>query len=333
MSVKLSVVVPVHDGASQLAECLSALGRADFTDYECIVVDDGSSQDIRSVAERHGARFLRIDRCGGPAAARNRGAAEAHGEILVFFDADVCPHADALGRFEHHLRQHPTCTAVIGSYDDQPRDPHFVSQYKNLFHHYVHQTSHTQAWTFWTGCGAIRRDVFLAAGGFDESYRRPSIEDIELGFRLNAGGHRVDLDPGIQVTHLKRWTLATLVRTDIFDRGVPWLHLMLRQRTMPSDLNVKASDRLCVALTWVLLPLAAVALFAAPPLRLLTTGAVIVAAAALVILNLDLYRFFARQRGIVFACCALPLHWLYYAYCGLAVAIVLPAYLRNRVAR
>jgi hypothetical protein len=256
----------------------------------------------------------------------------ARGEVLVFIDADVRLHPDALGRMAAHLRRHPSAAALIGSYDDAPAEPHFVSQFKNLFHHYVHQSSRREAWTFWTGCGAVRRQEFLAAGGFDESYARPSIEDIDLGFRLRARGLRIDLDPEVQVTHLKRWTLAGLVRTDVCDRGVPWLLLMLRHRTMPADLNLRRAHRASVALAWAALLLVAAALGGPAGWRAAAGTLAALCAAALVLLNLDLYRFFVRKRGLAFALRALPLHWLYYAYCGLAVAIALPLHLWHKAA-
>jgi glycosyltransferase involved in cell wall biosynthesis len=330
--VAVSVVIPVHDGTRDLALCLEALGRSESVETECIIVDDASTEDVRTLAERHGARYLRLDRQGGPARARNRGAEIARGDILMFFDADVCVRPDTVALLERRLRQHPEVSAVIGSYDDRPRDPHFISQYKNLFHHYVHQHSRSEASTFWSGCGAIRRSVLLAVGGFDERYARPSIEDIELGARLCGRGERIELDPAIQVTHLKRWTLRSLVRTDVCDRAVPWLLLLLRQRNMPADLNLRVAHRLSVGLA-CLLPLCLVAaLSTSGALRLIAVVSLAASAAALLLLNLDLYRFFARKRGVAFAVNALPLHWLYYAYCGFAFAIALPLHLWHKTA-
>ena len=325
---QLSVIVPVYNGARFLAPCLESLAASELSGHECIVVDDGSTDDSVRVAGEHGATVVRLEQRGGPARARNRGAETAQGDILVFLDADVCVHPDTLARVAAHFENDPAVGAVIGSYDDHPADPGFISQYKNLFHHYVHQTSRSEAWTFWAGCGAIRREAFHALHGFDESYKRPCVEDIELGSRLRAAGYRIDLNRAIQVTHLKRWTFWSLLRTDVFDRGVPWFRLMLRTRTMPPDLNVTIAHRLSVALVFALLLLsggmAAAQLTAfrhAPAITVLAPLALLAIAGLLFRLNADLYRFFRRQRGLLFAARAVPLHWLYYVYCGAAVLL------------
>jgi len=324
-AMKISVIIPVHNGAATLSRCLGALRQSTFHDYECIVVDDASTDDSVSVARGLNASVVTLDRRGGPARARNHGAARAHGEILVFLDSDVCVHADTLQRLDDYLGQHSQTVAVFGSYDDTPADPHFVSQYKNLLHHYVHHRSRRDAWTFWAGCGAMRRDVFLQAGGFDESYTRPSVEDIELGLRLRTHKRHIGLDPAIQVTHLKRWTMSSLLRADLFDRAIPWLLLMLRHRVVRHDLNVTVQDRASVVLVWIMM-LTGAAMLVARSVSL-SLGAVLIACAvALGILNFAVYRFFTRTRGAWFAVRAVPLHWLYFWYCGLAAPIALSMY-------
>jgi GT2 family glycosyltransferase len=195
----------------------------------------------------------------GPAAARNRGASIASGEILLFLDSDVCVHSDTLGRIASAFRMDPSMAALIGSYDDDPDAKDFISQYRNLMHHFVHQTGRESASTFWSGCGAVWRHVFHDISGFDESYDRPAIEDIELGYRLLKSGHRVLLDHDLTVKHLKRWTFWDLVRTDICARGIPWTELILRDRHMPNDLNLQLSQRVSVALAFLLVAMAAAA--------------------------------------------------------------------------
>lgn len=84
---------------------------------------------------------------------------------------------------------------MIGSYDDTPSQPNPCSQFKNLFHHYVHQKGPEIVSSFWSGCGAIGQ-AFNAVGGFDAEYswREPMIEDIHLGYELGKSGLRIGIE-------------------------------------------------------------------------------------------------------------------------------------------
>jgi glycosyltransferase involved in cell wall biosynthesis len=214
-------------------------------------VDDGSTDETRVIAEQAGARVLASNGNKGPAHARNLGAREAKGDVLFFIDADVCIRPDTLSRISATFDD-SGIDAVIGSYDDTPHEQDVLSMYRNLMHRYVHQNSKREARTFWSGCGAIRRSVFLEHNGFDEGYGRPAIEDIELGYRLSSNGHKILLDHELEVKHLKRWTFLNLVKTDVFDRAIPWTELILRDGRIPNDLNVQTSQRLSVGLAFLL---------------------------------------------------------------------------------
>jgi glycosyltransferase involved in cell wall biosynthesis len=257
MPVAISVIVPVHNSAGFLRKCLEDLDRSTFRDFECIVVDDGSTDDSAEVAKKAGATVCTTDRRRGPAHARNIGAKVAQGGVLFFIDADVCVSSNTLERVYANFEQDPELTAVIGSYDDLPESQDFVSLYKNLMHSYVHHNSRREACTFWSGCGAIRKSTFQEFSGFDESYERPAIEDIELGYRLTAAHKKMLLDTSILVKHMKRWSFFGLVKTDILDRGIPWTELILRDRLLPNDLNLQLSQRVSVALVFLLFLIAA----------------------------------------------------------------------------
>jgi hypothetical protein len=205
--------------------------------------------------------------------------------------------------------------AVIGTYDDAPVEPDFLSQYRNLFHHYTHCKSAGQVMTFWSGCGAMRREVFIKYGGFDEQrYRCPAIEDIELGTWIAADGGRIVLDQTIQCKHLKRWPFSNMVKTDICRRGTPWIDLMLRSSKAVKTLNVTGSQRLSVGLVFSACALVVLAIWW--PLVLIGTTAAII---AVTLVNIDLYRFFASRRGLWFATKSVLLHWLYFGCCGISV--------------
>jgi glycosyltransferase involved in cell wall biosynthesis len=319
---QISVVIPVRNDPDHLPKCLQAIIGSTHSNYECIVVDDGSSDDTPEVARQFPAKVLSLTESHGPAFARNHGAATASGEILFFIDADIVVYPDTLAKVEAAFSTHPEIDALIGSYDDDPDDPSFISQYKNLFHHYVHQNSNERACTFWSGCGAIRRKAFMEYGGFNVSYGRPAIEDIELGFRLNRDGHKIILQKHIQVKHLKRWTFWGLLKTDILDRGIPWTLIMLRDRNFPKDLNLRVSQRVSVALAYLLLLSSLLAIIR--PILLISPLLILL---AIVLINLKLYKFFFRKRGVVFAIKVIPMHILYYLYSGLSIVFGTIAYL------
>ncbi len=236
------MIVPVRDAAAFLERTLPPLIASLPEGAELIVSDDASDDASAAVARTHGARVVSHPTATGPAAARNRGANAALGAILVFLDADVRVHTDTLARLLGAFRD-PAIVAAFGSYDATPEARSWISLYKNLAHHFVHQRSSGEASTFWAGCGAIRASVFRALGGFDEAYRRPSIEDVELGYRLRARGHRTRLLPTAQVTHLKEWSLVSWLRADFADRAVPWARLLREGRGLPCELNFTGLDR------------------------------------------------------------------------------------------
>jgi glycosyltransferase involved in cell wall biosynthesis len=318
----MSVIVPVYQGARVLPRCLAALRASDMPErsWELIVVDDASTDATALVAAEFADAVVRLpDRPRGPAYARNRGVELARGEIVVFIDADVCVHTDTLRRFTGVFAHEPDVSAVFGAYDTAPEAPQLVSQYRNLLHHFVHWQSAGEAETFWGGCGAIRRDVFLEAGRYDEwSYSRPQIEDVELGHRVRALGHKIVLRPEIQCTHLKRWTFRSVVTGDFRDRGVPWTRMLIQQglATKARTLNLRTVEKLNTILVLVsLLLLAAMVVFREWNLAWWAGGTF----GAVLVLNQALYRFFVKTRGVLFALAVIPLHTLYYITNGFAV--------------
>ncbi len=321
----VAVVVPVGGAAPAWARCARSLSRLDPKPAEILAVIDGADAGLAATAASAGATVVTREARGGPAAARNSGAREARGEILLFIDADVEVPPDLVARVAGLFDADGRTAAVMGSYDDDPGDPGFLSRYRNLLHHFVHQTGRERASTFWAGCGAVRRQAFLEVGGFDEGYPIPSIEDIELGSRLLRAGHPIRLVKELQVKHLKRWRLADMLATDLLRRAVPWTRLMLRQGRMVNDLNVKTRDRFSVLLAFlplITLPLA----WRWPILLAVGAGAIIL----LVALNAGLFRFFLRRRGALFALGAVPMYWVYLLICGLGFALGLIGHLLDR---
>lgn len=294
----LAVVVPATDRPPALERCLAALRRGSRTPDDLIVLSEPAGT--------------------GPAAARNLGAALCAADVLVFVDSDVEVHADALARIARRFAEDPELTALFGAYDDDPADPDLASRYRNLLHHHVHAGAAGEAETFWAGLGAVRRQAFEAAGGFDaERFPQASVEDVELGMRLRRDGARIVLDPAIRGRHLKRWTVASMVRTDFARRGVPWARLLLRDGAGSTALNLSRWRRLSAASSVALLG----ALAARRP-RL--AAATLVANLAL---DRDLYALLARRGGPRLLLAGIGLHQLHQltAVASVPAALVLHA--------
>jgi cellulose synthase/poly-beta-1,6-N-acetylglucosamine synthase-like glycosyltransferase len=330
--LQLSVIVPVHNGAAQLDSVLGALRSSDLPEssWELIVVDDGSADATAAIAARYATRVIRLDApAHGPAFARNAGSAAAQAEFLAFIDGDVCVHPDTLRRLLEALVEDPAVDAVFGAYDTAPAAAGTVSQYRNLVHHYVHARRAGDADTFWAGCGAVRRRAFERAGGFDAlRYPRPQIEDIALGYKLRARGGRILLRPDIQATHLKRWTLRTMVVSDVLDRGVPWARLLLERRTVGNgSLNVRPEERLLTAVTALGAAALVVAPFVGGPWLF---GVAVAALATVVAANARLFAWFARVRGVGFAVRVIPLRVLYYLLNAVSLGIALTQHVTAR---
>jgi glycosyltransferase involved in cell wall biosynthesis len=306
----VSVIVPVYNGGKFLDRCLDAINASSHKSYELIVVDDCSTDNSVEISHQKGASVLHMPQQSGPAAARNLGAQHARGDVLFFVDADVVVRGDSTARVAASFEDNPGLAAVFGSYDDEPAEENFLSQYKNMFHHFVHQQSSTEAETFWAGCGAIDRRIFAAVGGFDGNrYRKPSIEDIELGYRIRQQGHRILLDKHLLVKHLKQWRFGSLLRADILCRAVPWTRLILEREQQVNDLNLKTSDRVSAVLAGLLVASLPASLFNT---KFLYLAAVL--APAIVLLNLDFYRFFLRRKGLIFVARTYFMHIFYYLY-------------------
>lgn len=314
-----SIIVPVRAVNEAFLTCLYSLYDLDPAPLEILLVLDGCSDGVPGPKEGNGnllVRAIRLPRTGGPARARNQGAAGARGDVLFFLDADVEVSPDAVKRIHRVFQENDPPDALFGCYDDEPEKPDLTSRFRNLLHHYTHLKSHEEASTFWAGCGAVRRDVFLDLGGFDEHYARPSIEDIELGYRLKRRGFRIRLVKDLRVKHLKHWGFFQMLRTDLFDRAVPWTRLILRDRRFVNDLNLRTSNRISVAAMGILTVTAIAALWV-PSLALGAVAALLVLTA----LNAPLLRFFLLKRGWGFMIRTAPLLGVYYLCCGLGFSI------------
>jgi hypothetical protein len=298
----ISVVIPATDGRQTLARCLAALHDALDAPEEVILVDQPAAL--------------------GPAAARNQGARRATGDVLVFLDSDVEVHRDAFRRIRAAFDNDPELGAVFGAYDDDPHPGGVVSDFRNLLHHHVHHSSPGPATTFWAGLGAIRRETFLEARGFDERrFPHPSVEDIELGMRLVAMGQTIRLDPAISGRHLKRWTFGSMVHADLTRRGIPWMTLVLERGPGSGALNLSWRHRASA--------LASVTLVAGLAARRPAVAAS--SLSVILLLNRSFYGLLARRGGPRLAAAGVALHVTHHLVSAVAVPLAVAGHVGRRL--
>jgi glycosyltransferase involved in cell wall biosynthesis len=207
---RVSVVVPVRNARDDLARCLDSLARqsAPPDSFEVIVVDDGSDDGTPDVAARRGARVLSQERRGA-AAARNRGAREARGEVVLYLDADCVADTAWLAELSRPLLAAARLGGAVGRYESDQRAPVARFVQLDLEGRYKRMRSRDRIDFLNSGNCGLRREL-LARYPFDENFQR--LEDVELSFRLTADGHAIIFVPEARAWHRHPETVGALVR-------------------------------------------------------------------------------------------------------------------------
>lgn len=317
----VAVIIPAYNAVATLPGCLDAINAMSWKADELILFSDGSTDETDDMARAAGARVIRNDgRPKGPGHGRNEAAKAATSDLLLFVDADVVISPTALEQLVADMQANGA-KAAFGSYDDAPWSQRVTSLYANLRHHFVHQQGKREAKTFWSGLGLIDRKVFLDAGGFDvEMFKHPSIEDIELGARVVAAGHRIRLVPEALCKHWKDWSLWRVWHTDVVRRALPWSRLIVDGKTGEADLNISHVERFKSLLALLIVAgLFGIGLAAlvVPSLVQPVAIACAVLAVLYIWLNRAFFGFLARRLGFFRSLGAMAMHFCYHIYAPL----------------
>lgn len=206
------MIIPAWNAGKTIARCLDGISRQSLPPLETIVVDDGSHDDTPEIAASMGVRVLRLSRNEGPARARNRGAEAARGEAVLFLDADVVIPEDLVEKVARHMDR-DSVAAVQTLYTPDCPGEGLVTRYQNFYyHHSLYRVSHERAAVFATWCAAVRREVFLGLGGFNECIPEPTVEDEELGYAIVDSGGSIIMDRSLQVVHLAEYSFSGFTR-------------------------------------------------------------------------------------------------------------------------
>ncbi len=242
---KFSVIIPARDAEATIADCLGALlhqqGLTHGSDYEIILVDDGSQDKTAQIAEELGVKVIRQPNA-GPAAARNTGVEHALGDLVCFTDADCIPTPDWLSQMVAPFNN-PDVIGVKGAYlcREKKPVPRFVQQ--EFEYKYQALAKLPKIDFIDTYSAAYRKSIFLENGGFDPRFPVPSVEDQEFSFRLARKGYHLAFQPAAHVYHSHDLTLWQYIRRK-WGIGY-WKAFMLRwlpEKTL-SDSYTPASQR------------------------------------------------------------------------------------------
>jgi lipopolysaccharide/colanic/teichoic acid biosynthesis glycosyltransferase/glycosyltransferase involved in cell wall biosynthesis len=203
----ISVIIPAHNAAATITECLEALARQTLPcdQYEVIVVDDGSVDETAELVRATPVKLICHERSRGAAAARNSGLRAAQGSIICFTDADCAPAPDWIAQIAAPLCQDPETIGSKGVYGSHQRQ--LVARFVQIEYEDKYDLLHGQEQIDFidTYSAAYRRDVLLANNGFDENVFY--VEDQELSFRLAARGYKMVFQPQARVYHRHSDTL------------------------------------------------------------------------------------------------------------------------------
>lgn len=247
----VSVVIPAHGRPRQLADCLAALGRQSLPHdaFEVVVVDDGSPAPLDvAVAVPPGSLQLRIVRQAnaGPAAARNRGVAEARGPLVAFTDDDCLPEPEWLAALLAVERRFPGALVGGSTINGLPGELFASASQLIIDLVYDHFNADPADAYFLTSNNVLcSREAYQSIGGFDASFPRAGAEDRDFCDRWRTAGRRLVWAPEARIEHRHSQSLRKFLDLHYrYGRGAHRYQAMRRSRgtgTMREDLSFHAT--------------------------------------------------------------------------------------------
>ncbi|PIU17946.1 MAG: hypothetical protein COT18_11580 [Elusimicrobia bacterium CG08_land_8_20_14_0_20_59_10] len=231
----ISIIIPAFNAEKTISKTLKSVLASSFLDFELIVVDDGSTDNTQNAVSGFTVRLIKLGSRSGCAFARNAGAKEARGEVLLFLDSDVCVRGDTVQKMLETLRE-SRADAAVAIYSQESLDQGFFQSFKAL-HNYSYSkfpepqiSEHT---VFSTFCAMIRKDLFMELGGFDITYKSNDVEDYELGYRIVDRGYKLVRNKAIEVDHHFPGFLRSIKL--YYRRTYFWTELFLKRKKFDPD--------------------------------------------------------------------------------------------------
>lgn len=324
--MSISIIIPNYNSSKTLKDCLEAIFKWNNDNYEVILVDDASNDNFLEIVERFPVKIIGLKENRGAAFARNRGSEVAKGEILLFIDSDIVIQKNTLPLILKSFEENKEIAAVTGFFLKEHRNKNLISQYDNLFIHFLYTQLPKYTLTPYTSILAIKKEILKEMGGFDEKIKGATSEDIELGWRLKDKGFKVLLNKELQVEHLKCYSFKKFIKNK-FKLAFDWMLMFLRKKGRQENNQVKSNAwwlPINVIITFFVVTgfLGGIIFF--PFFFILIISLII-----LVIFNINFLVFYKKEKGWLFTFCALGLIFIHAFLAGLGMLSALFFHLFN----
>jgi glycosyltransferase involved in cell wall biosynthesis len=217
--------VPVHNRAGTLEKCLSAIRQSDFKDYELLVIDDASTDQTASIAAKFADKVISCQRHLGLAGVLLKGLQSSSGQIIVNIDSDVVIKETHLSYIVNFLSQNPRIDAFTGILSKDNPHKNFLSQYKNLYMHYIYQLQPREVTFLYGSIFGLRKEIIGLWGNTVKFWA----VDTEFGQRIALSGKKIALLKELEVRHFKKHNIRTFLIND-FMMPFSWAHLFFHYK-------------------------------------------------------------------------------------------------------
>jgi glycosyltransferase involved in cell wall biosynthesis len=240
--LNFSVVIPafiknIRD-IINLDNCINALLSCSYAPIEIIIVDDGSIIPINNTNKK--IKIIHQENM-GPAYARNVGANNSIGDIIVFVDSDVIVEKNVFEKLAFTFTNEPEIAAVWGTVSINHNNLNIISTYKNLSHYYFTMLLDRYTYHLTTMFSAVKKEFFFRTGGFDASLKTVSVEDVEFGREIFKNDGIIVLDKTIKCKHNHNFTFLELIKND-FNKVNFFVYTLLK-RKKSKDKTISFKDK------------------------------------------------------------------------------------------
>ncbi len=215
--MKSSVIIPAYNSEKTIDSCIKSTLNQDLSreDYDVTLIDDGSTDNTSAIAGRFPIKVVKQTNY-GPAVARNNGASQVGGDILIFTDSDCELDCHFIEKITAPIKQNPNVVGVQGSY--RTRQKEFMAKFVQVEIETRYKKMAGRKFIDFIGtyAAAYRKDIFENYGGFDTGFPLASGEDTEFSYKLHQNGHKMVFEPDACVYHQHPSTLKRYLKIKFF---------------------------------------------------------------------------------------------------------------------